>query len=211
MARPADWRRQPVCLRRNPRTHRPAAHCAGEGGHAPGVAPFDSKPRRSRRRRKHPGQNASRRGIGPDTEEVVRRTIDLPGLETIALVSNLKGAQRAHAAGTHRVVVPVSVSESPSRSNTNKGAFEQADEDARVVAGPRNRSGGAGPAYRRLSGPLPDCRPASAPRQLDGYVPADIFVAKSNLPFLRRNIGRGSLRLGAVEPTAEKRKGTTKC
>lgn len=68
-----------------------------------------------------------------DTEDVVRAALVLPGLQVIALVPNLKGAQRAHAAGVHKVVVPISVSESHSRANTNKGTFEQVEELARLV------------------------------------------------------------------------------
>lgn len=60
-----------------------------------------------------------------DTEQVVRDALMLRGLTVAALVPNLKGAQRAHAVGVHVVTIPVSVSEGHSRSNTNKGTFEQ--------------------------------------------------------------------------------------
>jgi hydroxymethylglutaryl-CoA lyase len=60
-----------------------------------------------------------------DTEQVVRDAVHIRGLTVSALVPNLKGAQRAHAAGAHVVIIPVSVSEGHSRSNTNKGTFEQ--------------------------------------------------------------------------------------
>ncbi len=55
-----------------------------------------------------------------DTEEVVRRSVEIPGLTVIALVPNLKGAQRAYDAGAHKISVPVSVSEGHSRSNLNR-------------------------------------------------------------------------------------------
>jgi hydroxymethylglutaryl-CoA lyase len=68
-----------------------------------------------------------------DTGEVVRAAVQLPGLTVVALAPNLKGAQNAYAAGAHRIVVPVSVSEGHSRANTNRGAFEQVAEVGRIV------------------------------------------------------------------------------
>lgn len=69
-----------------------------------------------------------------DTDEVVRHTVTLAGLETIALVPNEKGMRRAYAAGARSVVIPVSVSDGHSRSNTGKGTFEQVAEVGRLVA-----------------------------------------------------------------------------
>ncbi len=51
----------------------------------------------------------------------------------MALVPNLKGAQRAHAAGVHGIGIPVSVSEAHSRANTNKSTEEQVEEVRRIV------------------------------------------------------------------------------
>ena len=68
-----------------------------------------------------------------DTEAVVRHTITLPSLKTIVLVPNMKGAQRAVAAGARHLVIPVSVSDTHSRSNTNKGTYDQVAEVARLV------------------------------------------------------------------------------
>ena len=68
-----------------------------------------------------------------DTEEVVLAARAIPGLHVIALVPNLKGAQRAHAAGVHKVIVPISVSESHSLANTRKGTFDQINEVAELV------------------------------------------------------------------------------
>ena len=62
-----------------------------------------------------------------DTAEVAQGALRIPGLTVLALVPNLKGAQRAYAAGVHTVTLPVSVSEGHSRSNTNKGTFEQVE------------------------------------------------------------------------------------
>lgn len=60
-----------------------------------------------------------------DTGEVVRASLDIPGLTVLVLVPNLKGAQLAYEAGVHTITLPVSVSEGHSRANTNKGTFEQ--------------------------------------------------------------------------------------
>lgn len=54
-----------------------------------------------------------------DTGELAREAIRLSGVGILALVPNLKGAERAFSAGVPRVSVPVSVSESHSRKNIN--------------------------------------------------------------------------------------------
>jgi len=68
-----------------------------------------------------------------DTEEVVRHTIRLPAVRTIVLVPNQRGAQRAYATGAGHLVIPVSVSDTHSRSNTHKGTFEQVAEVGRLI------------------------------------------------------------------------------
>ncbi|TCK28352.1 hydroxymethylglutaryl-CoA lyase [Ancylobacter aquaticus] len=68
-----------------------------------------------------------------DTGEVVRASRAIDGLTVIALVPNLKGAQRAHENGADGVIVPVSVSEGHSRANTNKGSLEQVAEVRAIV------------------------------------------------------------------------------
>ncbi|WP_237481386.1 hydroxymethylglutaryl-CoA lyase [Lichenibacterium dinghuense] len=77
-----------------------------------------------------------------DTGEVVAAVRDLPGLAVTALVPNLKGAQRAYRAGAARIVVPVSVSESHSRANTNKGTDEAVAELGRIAAWARAEAPG---------------------------------------------------------------------
>jgi hydroxymethylglutaryl-CoA lyase len=62
-----------------------------------------------------------------DTAEVVHGALGVAGLTVLALVPNLKGAQAAYQAGVHTITLPVSASEAHSRSNTNKGTFEQVD------------------------------------------------------------------------------------
>lgn len=72
-----------------------------------------------------------------DTADVVADAITLPDLSVIALVPNLVGAERAFAAGTHRVSMPVSVSESHSRQNINRSS-EEAIAEVQAVAALRN-------------------------------------------------------------------------
>ncbi|HEX9461352.1 MAG TPA: hydroxymethylglutaryl-CoA lyase, partial [Alphaproteobacteria bacterium] len=43
-----------------------------------------------------------------DTAEVVAEAIKIPGLTVVALVPNLKGAERAFAAGAHKLTMPIS-------------------------------------------------------------------------------------------------------
>ena len=68
-----------------------------------------------------------------DTDAVVRESVRIPGLDVIALVPNLRGAQRAYEAGAHTVIIPVSVSDAHSRANINKGSLEQVAEVCRLV------------------------------------------------------------------------------
>jgi hydroxymethylglutaryl-CoA lyase len=68
-----------------------------------------------------------------DTDEVVRAVTQWAHDGICALVPNLKGAQRAYAAGAHAVIIPVSVSESHSLSNTRKGTLEQVEEVKAIV------------------------------------------------------------------------------
>ncbi len=46
-----------------------------------------------------------------DAEAVVREATRIPGLTVLALVPNLKGAQRAAGAGAHKITVPVAASQ----------------------------------------------------------------------------------------------------
>jgi hydroxymethylglutaryl-CoA lyase len=69
-----------------------------------------------------------------DTPEIVRRAVLLPDVAIQALAPNLRGAQAAHAAGAHRISIPVSVSEGHSRSNLNRSPEEQVAEVGRMVA-----------------------------------------------------------------------------
>ncbi|MBI4206794.1 MAG: hydroxymethylglutaryl-CoA lyase, partial [Betaproteobacteria bacterium] len=52
-----------------------------------------------------------------DAEEVVTHALGLSGLTVAALAPNLKGAERAMAAGAHKITLPISVSRSHSLAN----------------------------------------------------------------------------------------------
>ncbi|MGL4241441.1 MAG: hydroxymethylglutaryl-CoA lyase, partial [Beijerinckiaceae bacterium] len=54
-----------------------------------------------------------------DAADVVAAAVRLPDVEIAALVPNLKGADRAFAAGAHKVSMPVSASRLHSKSNIN--------------------------------------------------------------------------------------------
>jgi hydroxymethylglutaryl-CoA lyase len=69
-----------------------------------------------------------------DTDEVVRQSLEIPGLTVIALVPNLRGAQDAYAAGAHKISVPVSVSEGHSRANLNRTPADSIVEMGRLMA-----------------------------------------------------------------------------
>jgi hydroxymethylglutaryl-CoA lyase len=72
-----------------------------------------------------------------DTGEIVADAVTVPGLAVIALAPNLKGAERAFAAGAHRVSMPISASRAHSQANINM-APEQAVDQLRAVVAHRN-------------------------------------------------------------------------
>jgi hydroxymethylglutaryl-CoA lyase len=72
-----------------------------------------------------------------DTAEVAAAVIDLPDVGFLALVPNLKGAERAFAAGIQRVTMPVSASRAHSLANINMTP-EQAVEQVRAVVALRD-------------------------------------------------------------------------
>src|SRR5256885_13634744 len=52
-----------------------------------------------------------------DTAEVVAAAVRIPGLTVQAPVPNLQGAERAIAAGVHKLTIPASASRAPSLAN----------------------------------------------------------------------------------------------
>jgi len=69
-----------------------------------------------------------------DTEEVVREAIQIPGLIVLALVPNLKGAERGVAAGAHKLTMPISASRQHSMANIRKTPEESIEEVRKVCA-----------------------------------------------------------------------------
>jgi hydroxymethylglutaryl-CoA lyase len=67
-----------------------------------------------------------------DAEDVVREAIRIPGLTVLALVPNVKGAERAIAAGAHKITVPVAASQAHSMSNVRM-TCEESIEQARKI------------------------------------------------------------------------------
>lgn len=79
-----------------------------------------------------------------DAADLVRAARALPGLSVVALAPNLKGAERAFAAGVHKVSMPISASRAHSLSNINRTP-EQAVEQLRAVCALRDALAAAAP------------------------------------------------------------------
>ncbi|MBK8630945.1 MAG: hydroxymethylglutaryl-CoA lyase [Sphingomonadales bacterium] len=69
-----------------------------------------------------------------DTAEIIAFAKTVPGLEVVALVPNLKGAERAIAAGVDKMSIPFSMSESHSLKNVRKTHVEMLDQIAAIAA-----------------------------------------------------------------------------
>jgi len=69
-----------------------------------------------------------------DTAEIIAFAKTVPGLEVVALVPNLKGAERAIAAGVDKMSIPFSMSESHSLKNVRKTHAEMLDQIAAIAA-----------------------------------------------------------------------------
>ncbi|MDB5370995.1 MAG: Hydroxymethylglutaryl-CoA lyase [Roseomonas sp.] len=69
-----------------------------------------------------------------DAEAVVRGALAIPGLTVMALAPNLKGVERAIAAGAHKITMPVSASESHSLANIRMTTEEAIAEVGRACA-----------------------------------------------------------------------------
>ena len=88
-----------------------------------------------------------------DTEAVLQHALQLPGLVASVLVPNLKGAERALAAGAHAMIVPLSASHAHSLANLRKTPDEVVAEVARIRAArdaagaPTIIEGGVGTAF----------------------------------------------------------------
>ncbi len=69
-----------------------------------------------------------------DAAEVAAFAMTIPNIQVVALVPNLKGAERAAETGVHKISLPISASEAHSKSNVRKTVDEQVDELRRIVA-----------------------------------------------------------------------------
>lgn len=68
-----------------------------------------------------------------DTAEIVAHARTLPGVKVVALAPNLRGFERAVAAGAHKVTFPVSASRKHSESNVRMTPEQMVDEVRRCV------------------------------------------------------------------------------
>jgi hydroxymethylglutaryl-CoA lyase len=69
-----------------------------------------------------------------DAADVVAAAVTIPGLRVLALAPNLKGAERAFAAGVHRINMPVSASRAHSLANINMTPEAAIEGVAKVCA-----------------------------------------------------------------------------
>ncbi len=69
-----------------------------------------------------------------DAADVVRQTRDIAGVDTLALVPNLKGAERALAAGARKISIPVSASQSHNLANVRLSCEQSMDAVADICA-----------------------------------------------------------------------------
>lgn len=102
-----------------------------------------------------------------DAAEVVRAALQIPGLGVLALVPNLKGAERAIAAGTPKLTMPVSASDAHSRQNIAMSTEAAVAEVGRVAALCAGLPAGSRPGLEvgistafgcTLEGPVPEDR-----------------------------------------------------
>ena len=68
-----------------------------------------------------------------DSAEVVRQSVDIPGLTVSALVPNLRGAENGMAAGAHQIGVVISVSEAHNMSNVKRSVAESLEGFSKIV------------------------------------------------------------------------------
>jgi hydroxymethylglutaryl-CoA lyase len=69
-----------------------------------------------------------------DAEEVVAHALGLSGLTPVALIPNLKGAERGIALGVPKMVFVLSVSESHNQANVRRSTSESVADFGRIVA-----------------------------------------------------------------------------
>ena len=80
-----------------------------------------------------------------DTAEIVAFAIGIPNLKVVALAPNLKGFERAVAAGAQKITFPVSASRAHSLANVRMTPEQMADEVRKCVELRAQLSGTSGP------------------------------------------------------------------
>ena len=68
-----------------------------------------------------------------DAEEVVRESLKIPGLSVMALIPNMKGAERGFALGVHQLNFVMSVSRTHSLKNVRRSREESVADLRRIV------------------------------------------------------------------------------
>jgi len=69
-----------------------------------------------------------------DAEEVVQKSLQIPGLTVVALVPNLMGAERSFALGVHKINFILSVSRTHNQKNVRREREESMADFRRIVA-----------------------------------------------------------------------------
>ncbi len=69
-----------------------------------------------------------------DTGEIVQHALTIEGLKVVALAPNVKGFERARAAGAHKITFPVSASQQHSVSNVRMTPDQMIDEVRKAAA-----------------------------------------------------------------------------
>lgn len=109
-----------------------------------------------------------------DAEEVVREAVKISGLTVLALVPNLKGAERAIAAGTHKLTIPTSASREHSMANVRKTPEESIEEVRKIAELSRALPEGNRPAVEAGISTAFGC-------SLQGMVPEDWVIRMAAL------------------------------
>src|SRR4029079_11068444 len=96
-----------------------------------------------------------------DTAEVVSFALTIKNIQVVVLAPNLKGFERALAAGAHKVTFPVSASRKHSESNVRMTPEQMVDEVRKCVAlrppgGPQIEGGVATAFGCTLQGEVPE-------------------------------------------------------
>jgi hydroxymethylglutaryl-CoA lyase len=136
-----------------------------------------------------------------DTAEVVRHSLNIPGLKVVALAPNLKGFQRALEAGAHKVTFPVSASRAHSESNVRMTPMQMVEEVRKCAAlGGAEIEGAVSTAFGcTLQGAVPEdevVRIAAALAEFCGAVALADTVGYANPAQVRRLFKRVKSEIG---------------